>query len=60
MTEVVFNYQGLGNLLVQSVAIRDTTLVQSVALLIAVGYVALNIIADLLVIFLVPKLRYAQ
>lgn len=60
VTEAVFNYPGLGSLLVQSVSIRDVTLVQSVALLIAVGYVGLNIIADLLVIVLVPKLRYGQ
>ena len=33
------------------------TLVQSVAMLIAVVYVLLNLVADLLVMLLVPKLR---
>ena len=36
---------------------RDLTLVQSVAMLIAVVYVLLNLVADLIVMLLVPKLR---
>jgi peptide/nickel transport system permease protein len=41
------------------VALRDIPLVQTLALLIAVVYIALNILADLLVVLLVPKLRTA-
>jgi peptide/nickel transport system permease protein len=59
VTEVVFGYPGLGQALVQSVESRDVGFVQSVAMLIATIYVALNIIADLLVVFLIPKLRTA-
>ena len=36
---------------------RDVTDVQSVAILIAVVYVFLNLLADLVVMLLVPKLR---
>jgi ABC-type dipeptide/oligopeptide/nickel transport system permease component len=36
---------------------RDLTLVQSVAMMIAVVYVFLNLFADLIVMLLVPKLR---
>ena len=57
VTEYLFNYPGLGKELVDAVAIRDVREVQSVALLIAAFYIALNIIADLLVVLLVPKLR---
>ena len=57
VTEVVFGYPGLGQALVQSVESRDVGFVQSVAMLIAAIYVALNIVADLLVVLLIPKLR---
>jgi peptide/nickel transport system permease protein len=57
VTEYLFNYPGLGKELVDAVAIRDVREVQSVALLVAGFYVLLNIVADLLVVLLVPRLR---
>ncbi|MGH3065153.1 MAG: ABC transporter permease, partial [Gaiellaceae bacterium] len=45
--EAVFNYQGVGLLLVDSVRARDMPVVQAVALLIAALYVILNLLADL-------------
>jgi peptide/nickel transport system permease protein len=57
ITEAVFAYPGIGTTLVTAVGNRDLTLVQSVAMLIAVVYVLLNLIADLIVFLLVPKLR---
>jgi peptide/nickel transport system permease protein len=57
ITENVFAYPGIGSTLVTAVGNRDLTLVMSVAMLIAVVYVLLNLVADLLVMLLVPKLR---
>ena len=57
VVEVVFGYPGIGSQLVEAVQNRDATVVQSVAMLIAVAYVAINVIADLIVMLLVPKLR---
>ena len=57
ITETVFAYPGIGSNLVTAVGDRDVTLVQSVAMLIAVVYVMLNLVADLIVLLLVPKLR---
>jgi peptide/nickel transport system permease protein len=57
VTEYMFNFPGLGKELVDAVAIRDVREVQSVAFLIAVVYVGLNVLADLLTVILVPKLR---
>jgi peptide/nickel transport system permease protein len=57
VTEYLFNYPGLGKELVDAVAIRDVREVQSVALLIAAFYVLVNIVADVLVVLLVPRLR---
>jgi peptide/nickel transport system permease protein len=57
VVESVFGYPGIGSVLVEAVSNRDATVVQSVAMLIAVAYVLINLCADLLVILLVPKLR---
>ena len=57
VTEYLFNYPGLGKELVDAVAIRDVRVVQVIALLIAAFYILINIVADLLVVLLVPKLR---
>lgn len=57
IVEVVFAYPGIGSLLVNAVTARDYTEVQSISMLIGAFYVALNILADLIVVFLVPKLR---
>jgi peptide/nickel transport system permease protein len=60
VVEAVFGYPGIGTLLVNAVQNRDITVVQSVAMLIAVVYVLINLVADLVVIALVPKLRDAK
>lgn len=57
VVEAVFAYPGLGNLLTNAVLTRDVTLVCAIALVIATVFVVINIIADLLVVLLVPKLR---
>ena len=57
VTEAVFTYPGLGSLLVSSVLARDVSEVQAITVIIAAAYIAINIVADLLVVFLVPKLR---
>ena len=57
ITENVFNYPGVGRLLVDAVKTRDVAVVQAVAMILATMYVLLNILADLLVVFLIPKLR---
>jgi len=57
VVEAVFNYQGVGLLLVDSVRARDMPVVQAVALLIAALYVLLNLLADLATILVSPRLR---
>ena len=57
VVESVFSYPGLGQGLVQSVIAHDIPVVQALTLLIAAVYILLNLIADMLVIMLVPKLR---
>ncbi|MBZ9761665.1 ABC transporter permease [Mesorhizobium sp. CA8] len=47
VVEVVFVYPGMGQLLVDSVAKRDLPVVQASALLFAVIYIVLNLLADI-------------
>jgi peptide/nickel transport system permease protein len=57
VVEAVFNYPGIGLLLVDSVRARDMPTVQAIALLIAALYVALNLLADVATILVSPRLR---
>jgi peptide/nickel transport system permease protein len=59
VTEYLFAYPGLGKELIDAVSIRDVREVQSLAMFIAAFYLVVNLIADLLVMLLVPKLRTA-
>ena len=55
--EVVFNYPGLGRLMVQAIFFRDLAMVQAIALILAALYVGLNLLADLLTLAANPRLR---
>ena len=55
--ETLFAYPGIGQQLVEAVQVRDMPLVQAIVVLIAAVYIVTNIVADVLVILLVPKLR---
>ena len=55
--EVVFNYPGIGRLIVDAIGDRDLPLVQGIALVLASIYVGLNLAADILTLVLNPKLR---
>ena len=48
ITEVVFVYPGLGQLLIDSVTSRDIPVVQAAAMIFAVTYILLNLLADVL------------
>ena len=57
VVESVFQYPGIGLALVDAVNTRDIPVVQAISVIIAVGYVAVNFLADLTTVFLTPKLR---
>lgn len=55
--EYLFAYPGLGSALTTAVAGRDLPVVQAIVLLLASVYVIVNLVADLLTVLLVPRLR---
>jgi peptide/nickel transport system permease protein len=58
ITETVFAWPGIGRLLIQSIGFRDYPIVQGCILLIAVTYVAMNLLTDLVYGVLDPRIRY--
>ncbi len=57
VVETVFNFPGIGRLMVAAVQDRDLPLVQALGLLGAVLYISINLAADLLTLWLSPRLR---
>ena len=60
VTEVVFNYPGLGRLVIESISNRDLPTVQALAIILASIYVSINLLADLLTLMLNPRLKTLQ
>jgi peptide/nickel transport system permease protein len=59
LTEQVFTIPGFGKLIVDAVFNRDYAVVQGVVLCVAVGFIIMNLIADVLYIVVNPRLRYS-
>jgi len=59
ITETVFSWPGVGQLLVESIQRRDYPLVQGCVLLISLTYVLVNVITDLVYAAVDPRVRLA-
>jgi peptide/nickel transport system permease protein len=57
LTETIFGLTGVGRTLVDSITSRDYTLVQGFTVFIAVGFVIINMIVDILYGYLDPRIR---
>jgi peptide/nickel transport system permease protein len=60
ITETVFNWPGVGSLLVESIQRRDYPVVQGSVLLISLSYVVINLGTDLLYARVDPRIRLGQ
>lgn len=58
ITETIFAWPGVGRLLIQSISFRDYPVVQGCILLIAITYVAMNVLTDLVYGLLDPRIRF--
>jgi len=58
VTETIFNWPGIGKLVIEAIWRRDYPIVQAVLLLSAFAFVAINLIVDLLYTYLDPRIRY--
>lgn len=60
VVEVVFVYPGIGQLMVDAVTARDIPVVQGCALIFAMTYIILNLIADIIGIITNPRLLHPK
>jgi peptide/nickel transport system permease protein len=58
VTEAVFTYPGLGRLVIQAISTRDYPLIQGCILVILVIYVVINLIVDMLYVYIDPRIEY--
>jgi peptide/nickel transport system permease protein len=58
--EVIFNYQGIGSIILNAVTKKDIPLLQGSVLIIGIIYMLSTLLADLLIAFLNPRIRLEQ
>jgi peptide/nickel transport system permease protein len=59
ITEAIFDYPGLGRMLLQAILTRDYTVVQGTILFVVSAFVVINLLTDLAYAFLDPRIRYS-
>ena len=57
LTETVFNLAGLGRTITEAITGRDYIVVQGIVIVIAIGYLVVNLLVDLSYAFLDPRIR---
>lgn len=60
VVENVFNYPGLGRMMVFAIDRRDLPLLQAIVMITVVGFALANLIADLLYAYLNPRIRVGE
>jgi peptide/nickel transport system permease protein len=58
LTETVFNWPGIGRLMVDSIFNRDFPMLQGAVLLVASSFVLVNLLTDLLCAYLDPRVKF--
>lgn len=58
ITEQIFSWPGLGRLLIQAISTRDYPQVQASIMVIALTYIAVNLITDVLYAWVDPRIQY--
>lgn len=55
--EVIFNIQGMGQLILQGITRNDINIVQGVTITVAIAFIVVNMIVDLLYVLVNPRIR---
>ena len=57
LTETVFSLAGVGRMLFEAITARDFPIIQGFTVVIAIGYVLINLLVDLSYVFIDPRIR---
>ncbi len=57
LTESIFSLAGVGRMLFEAITARDFPIVQAFTVVIAIGYVVVNLLVDLSYVFIDPRIR---
>ncbi len=57
LTETIFGLAGVGRMLFEAITARDFPVVQGFTVVIAIGYVLINLVVDLTYVFIDPRIR---
>jgi len=60
ITETIFSWDGIGRLLVESIEKRDYPVTQACVLIVALSYVLINLLTDILYRFADPRVKFAN
>ncbi|MEK6545068.1 MAG: nickel ABC transporter permease [Nitrospinota bacterium] len=58
ITETIFSWPGIGRLTIQAINTRDYPLLQGCVLIIALSYVTVNLLTDILYAYFDPRIKY--
>jgi ABC-type dipeptide/oligopeptide/nickel transport system permease component len=59
VVERLFAWPGIGDLMINAIGARDYTLVQGITILFVVGFLLINLVVEILYVFINPRLRHA-
>ena len=54
---MIFNIQGMGQLIFQGITRNDVNIVQGVTVTVAIAFIVINLIVDLLYVLVNPRIR---
>ena len=57
LTETIFNLTGIGRTMYEAITGRDYVVIQGFTLVIAIGYLVVNLVVDVSYAFLDPRIR---
>ncbi len=60
ITETIFNWPGMGRMIIEATFSRDFTVVQAITLLTAVMVLGINLVVDILYAYVDPQIRYQR
>ena len=60
LIETVFSWPGVGLLMIEAIRMRDNQVIVGVVLFVAVCVVVMNLVVDLLYVWLDPRIRVAR